>query len=199
MKRDRWNERYGASDRVFPTTPNLFLADRLKSAEPGVGLDLASGEGRNAIWLQSKGWQMTAVDFSEVGIERGRSERPDVEWVVADVLEWEPDKTFDLIVVAYLHLGEELLGSLIRKAATWLNPGGELFLIGHDKTNLETGIGGPQDPEILWSVEPFREWLSDLEIIEAVVVRLPADTDEGKKFWRDTLVRARASLRTESD
>ncbi len=196
MESGSWDERYRATERLWSTTPNLFIADRLGPEEPGVGLDLASGEGRNAIWLSELGWAMTAVDFSEVAVERGRAVSDAVDFVVADVLAWEPSVAFDLVLIAYLHLPENQFGPLVKRAAGWLKPDGEIFLIGHDRSNIEDGHGGPQIPEILWDVGSIRAWLSDLTVIEAQVVRRPIDTDDGVVFARDTLVRARATPQT---
>jgi len=156
-----------------------------------VGLDVASGEGRNAIWLAERGWKMTAVDFSEVAIERGRSASDDVEFVVADVLEWDPEQSYDLALIAYLHLPEGEMQQVIERVGSWLKPGGELFLIGHDESNIDEGHGGPQAREILTRVEATVEWLEGLEIVEAQVVRRPVETDDGLVFARDALVRAR--------
>ena len=192
MDSDAWDARYSTVERLWSAEPNLFLRDRLSPAQPGVGLDLAAGEGRNAVWLQSMGWQMTAVDFSQVAVERGLASSPDIEVIHADVLDWEPEKSYDLIVVAYQHLPEELLRPLIGRLGGWLNTGGEVFLIGHDRSNLEKGYGGPQVPEILWNVDEVLSWLGQLETIEASVVKRPVETDDGQVFARDTLVRARA-------
>jgi SAM-dependent methyltransferase len=174
-------------------TPNLFVADRLRHAEPGRGLDLAAGEGRNAVWLASLGWSMTAVDFSEVAIERGSAESGDVEFVLADVLEWEPEGRFDLVLIAYLQIEQPAFEKVIRRASVWLEPEGELFLIGHDTSNLEHGWGGPQYPEMLWDLGSILDWIDGLSVIEAEVVNRPVDTDEGRRYARDTLVRARFS------
>ena len=186
-----WDERYRRTDRLWSAEPNMFVADRLSPSKPGVGLDVASGEGRNAIWLASRGWKMTAVDFSEVAVERGRGLSDDVEFVVADIATWEAPESYDLVLVAYLHLPQSEMRQVIERVASWLKPGGELFLIGHDESNIEDGHGGPQVPEILTSVESIVEWLPSLDLIEAQVVNRPVDTDEGRVFARDSLVRAR--------
>ncbi|MEE8375777.1 MAG: class I SAM-dependent methyltransferase [Acidimicrobiia bacterium] len=194
MESGSWDERYRATDRLWSGKPNLFVADRLGPAQAGAGLDLASGEGSNAIWLSELGWTMTAVDFSEVAVERGRAISNAVDFVVADVLTWEPSTTFDLVLIAYLQIPEDQLGPLVKRASGWLKPGGEIFMIGHDRSNIEDGHGGPQIPEILWDVESITSWLSGLTVIEAQVVRRPVETDDGVVFARDTLVRARASF-----
>ena len=191
MDAAEWDERYRSHEHLWSVTPNLFVADRLGGSPPGRGLDLAAGEGRNAIWLASLGWQMTAVDFSEVAVGKGRANSEAVDFVVADVRTWEPEQSFDLILIAYLHLTPPDYETVVRRAKDWLAPGGELFLIGHDISNLAMGWGGPQYPELLWDVPEVLGWLDGMAIIEAEVVKRPVDTDDGRKYARDTLVRAR--------
>jgi hypothetical protein len=112
---------------------------------------------------------------------------------VADVTTWEPDGVFDLILMAYLHLTASYFENLVTRSREWLAPGGELFLIGHDVSNIEAGWGGPQHPQILWEVSEIVDWLEGMAIVEAEVVNRPVDTDEGRRFARDALVRARSS------
>lgn len=172
-------------------TPNLYVADRLAHHSPGSGVDVASGEGRNAVWLAERGWRMTGVDFSEVALERARSASEIVRWELADVRAWDPGETFDLVLVAYLQMVEDELREVVRRSVAWLEDDGEIFLIGHDRSNLDRGHGGPQTPEVLWEVDAIRSWLEDLMVVEAQVVRRPVETPEGVKLARDALVRAR--------
>lgn len=185
-----WDDRYRSTDRLWSAEPNIFVADRLSDLEPGVGLDLASGEGRNAVWLAERGWDMTAVDFSAVAAERGREHSDDVEFVAADVLTWEPDRQFDLVLIAYLHLEEDEFAPLLRRVVTWLAPGGELFMVGHDRSNLEHGVGGPPRPEVLWDVDRIVSWLEALDIVEARVLEREVEGEE--RTARDAVIRARA-------
>ena len=53
--------------------PNQFVAEQLGGLPAGRALDLAAGEGRNSVWLAERGWSVTAVDFSRVGLEKGRT------------------------------------------------------------------------------------------------------------------------------
>lgn len=192
-----WDERYRATGLLWSAGPNICVEDRLTDHEPGVGVDLASGEGRNAIWLAQRGWKMTAVDFSGVAIERGRqlSDEDDVDFIQADVFTWEPDwsrsRGFDLVLIAYLQVEAEPLSDLVRRVIGWLSPDGELFMVGHDLSNLDEGVGGPQVPEILWDLDLILEWLGPLELIEAGVVERPVEVDGDIRHARDTLVRAR--------
>ena len=201
---EAWDERYRATEMLWSAGPNSFVADRLAEREPGVGLDLASGEGRNAIWLAGKGWRMTAVDFSSVALARGKELSDEVEFVEADVFSWEPDWStstegtggFDLILIAYLQVEAEPLAELVERAIGWLSPGGELFMIGHDISNLDEGVGGPQVPEILWDLDLMLEWLGDLRLVEGGIVKRPVEVDGDIEYARDTLVRA---IRPRSD
>lgn len=190
MDAEAWDERYRAADRLWSATPNIFVADRLADREPGVGLDLASGEGRNAIWLAEKGWDMTAVDFSSVALDRGRAISDQVEFIEADVLSWEPDRKFDLVLIAYLQIEAEPLSDLIFRARDWLEEGGELFLVGHDISNLDEGVGGPQAAELLWDLDLMLEWLGDLRLVEGGVVERPVEVDGDVRHALDTLIRA---------
>lgn len=191
MDSTAWDERYRSAERLWSVGPNVFVADRLSDAAPGRALDLGSGEGRNAIWLAEQGWQVTAVDFSPVAVARGREQSDLVDWVVADILTWESPSKFDLVLIAYIHLSPAQFETLVNTAVSLLADGGELFLVGHDMSNIESGVGGPQVPERLWDVDVLREWLADLELIEASVVERPVTTDAGTEYARDTLVRAR--------
>lgn len=191
MEASDWDDRYRATDRRWSTEPNVFVADRLGSSRSGTGLDLAAGEGRNAIWLAEQGWDMTAVDFSETAIGRGRAISDEVTWVVADIRTWEPDDVYDLVVVAYLHIMLDEFEPLIQRVVTWLAPGGELFMVGHDRSNIEHGVGGPQVPAILWDIEEIVPWLNGLDILEAEIVEREVVGDNGPRVALDTLIRAR--------
>lgn len=199
MDRHAWDERYGGTDLVWSATPNQFLAAEAADLAAGRALDVACGEGRNALWLAGRGWQVTAVDFSEAGISTGRRRAAeagvDVDWVVADVVEWEPEPAaFDLVVIAYLQLPVASLRLVLGHAVGALAPGGTLVAIGHDRTNLVDGHGGPQDPDVLWTVEEIVEAIGasgvEASIEQGAVVERRVTTDDGERVALDTLVRA---------
>jgi SAM-dependent methyltransferase len=178
-KRDAWNARYSASELVWGADPNRFLEAELRDAPPeGRVLDLACGEGRNAIWLAARGWQVTAVDYSEVAIERAQGlaarEGVEVEWVCADLTRWTPEaRAFRLVVILYLQVPGEDRRRVLERAASALAPGGALFVIGHARRNLAEGTGGPQDPDLL--LEP-AEVAAELEAVGLRVERWTRST-----------------------
>lgn len=162
MDAETWNERYAAAEPVWSLGPNVFVARELADAAPGTAVDLAAGEGRNAIWLARRGWQVTAVDFAEAGLARGRrlDDTGRITWVVADATTWAAPEPVDLVVVAYLQLAAAERRAAVRQAWASLAPGGTLLWVGHDSTNIAEGYGGPQDPAVLMTAEDV---LADLD------------------------------------
>ena len=160
----RWDQRYAERDRLWSVEPNDTVAEVVGPMTPGRALDLGAGEGRHALWLAQHGWRVTAVDFSAVGIERARAQpgADGVEWVVDDVRTWSPPpgQSYDLVLVVYLHLADDDF----RRATSWLDPGGALVVVGHALRNLRDGVGGPQDPRLLYTDERLRAAAAELNI-----------------------------------
>lgn len=199
MEAAEWDERYADQELVWSAEPNRFVEEECGSLRPGRALDLAAGEGRNAIWLASRGWTVTAVDFSSVALDKGRRLAEaqgaplaaSVSWVCEDVRTWAPPAAaFDLVVVAYLHLPVEVRREVLDHAVTALAPGATLVVVGHDIANLAGGVGGPQDPRVLYSPEDLVADLSGAEgIVVDKAVTVERSTPAGTAL--DALVRAR--------
>ncbi|MFC6286114.1 class I SAM-dependent methyltransferase [Nocardioides sp. GCM10027113] len=162
MDAEAWDERYAASELVWSAGPNRFVERECAGLPPGDALDLAAGEGRNAIWLSRRGWRATAVDFSRVALDKGRTLAEDtpVEWVVGDATTWHRPEGFDLVVVAYLQLRPAQRQAAMRNALVSLRPGGTMLVVAHDSSNISEGTGGPQDPSVLYTAEDV---VADLE------------------------------------
>ncbi len=183
MDSSGWDARYAAApDLVWTAEPNRFVVAELAGLAPGRALDLAAGEGRNAVWLAGRGWRVIAVDFSAVAVGRGRRlarERGvDVTWLVADVSAYAPPPGgFDAVLVAYLHLPAGDRAGVLARTAAALAPGGTLLVVGHDRANLTSGVGGPQDPAVLYTPEEIVAELDGLRIDRAETARRPVPTD----------------------
>jgi SAM-dependent methyltransferase len=195
MDREMWDARYAATESLWSFEPNRFLVRETEALAPGRALDLAGGEGRNALWLAARGWQVTVVDFSAVALDRGRAraERDGltVEWLQADVLRWAPpERGFDLVAILYLHLREAELQPVLRRAADAVAPAGTLLVVAHDATNLTDGHGGPQDPELLYTPADVTAAIDGLEVVRAEQVARPVSTPAGERTAIDALVRA---------
>jgi len=185
MDADQWDARYAADDLVWSVTPNQFVAAEVAGLAPGSAVDLAAGEGRNAIWLASRGWDVIAVDYSGVGLAKGQRLAEDqqlsgaVRWECADATTWESAPVLDLVVIAYLQLPAAERRAAVRRGFAALRPGGTLLLVAHDTTNLAEGTGGPQDPAVLMTAEDVLADLAgeDLEVVRAG--RVPRTVDGG--------------------
>lgn len=193
MDAQEWNRRHAAGEHHFGGAPNRFLVAEAGALAPGAALDLACGSGRNAVWLAERGWRVTAVDFSDVALAAGRrlaGERGvDVEWVLADVLEWRPpERAFDLVCLVYLQLPPDERRRVLAGAAGAVAPGGALLVVAHHADNLEHGWGGPKDAEVLATERELAAELPGLEVERAE--RVLRDVEDAPRPAIDLLVRA---------
>ena len=198
MDSESWNRRYAGGELVWTSAANRFLVEETATLPPGQALDVACGEGRNAVWLAERGWQVTGVDFSEVGLEKAgglaSARGVQAQWVIADLLEYTPEpRRFDLVLVFYLQVPADQRRAIVRTVAEAVAPGGMFLLVAHDSSNLEHGHGGPQDPAVLYTASDV---VADLDgrgllIERAETVRRPVDTPDGERVALDALVRGR--------
>jgi len=158
MDASAWDERYAATARVWSAEPNQWVAEICADLAPGRALDLAAGEGRNAIWLAERGWEVVATDFSRVAIDRLRSTAEEVlgqrsERVRAYIADAADPLvglgSFDLVVVCYLQLPEVEWSRALRAAVDAAAPDGWVVIVLHARQNLADGWGGPKDPAVL--------------------------------------------------
>jgi SAM-dependent methyltransferase len=158
----QWDERYGSADLVWSATPNRWVEQLTADLPVGRALDLAGGEGRNALWLADRGWQAIVVDLSEVALDRVRglaakrfgANDQRVSTLRADVRTYQPPPgSFDLVLLVYLHVPADDRRTVVRSAASAVAPGGRLLVVAHDSKNLEGGFGGPQDARLLYTAE----------------------------------------------
>lgn len=194
MDREDWDRRYAGRDFVWSAEPNRFLVPEVEGLEPGRALDLAAGEGRNAVWLATRGWSVTAVDWSEAGLEKGRllaeHQAVRVDWVLADLRDYEPpERAFDLVIILYLQPPAEVRRPVWGKAAGAVAVGGRLIVIGHDLENLAGGWGGPSHRGFLYTPEEVAGVVGEeLEVVRAERVLRPVETDEGPRQAIDNIV-----------
>lgn len=172
MDAQGWDERYADAELVWSGEPNVFVATHLSGRPVGVALDLGAGEGRNAVWLAMQGWDVTAVDFSAVGLEKARRMAFDAEvelaTVVSDVETYEQVQPVDLVLLSYLQIPDNHQRRLLKRVTKWLNPGGLVLVVAHDKSNT---VGGPPDPSVCYSVEQTVAALEGLRIEVAEVAQ----------------------------
>ncbi|MEZ5551636.1 MAG: class I SAM-dependent methyltransferase [Pseudomonadales bacterium] len=183
-RRETWNARYATKELIWSAGPNTLFAETVKSLTPGHAIDAACGEGRNALWLAEQGWSVTAIDFSDVAIDKGRQiaarRALNIEWVTADLTELSlPRDSCDLLAILYLHTAPDERQIWLPNLISTVRSGGSFVYIGHDPSNIEHGVGGPQDAALLPGVDALCAALPGFRIQRAEVVSRTVDSDPG--------------------
>jgi 2-polyprenyl-3-methyl-5-hydroxy-6-metoxy-1,4-benzoquinol methylase len=191
MDASGWNQRYTDNPSPWTDQANGFLIEVAQHLAPGTALDLACGEGRNALWLARRGWTVTGLDFSDVAIRRATaaadSQGLPATFRTVDLTAWQPSETFDLVCVIYLHLAHDSMAEIMAAASRAVTPGGTLFVVGHHVENLTTGHGGPQSAEVLYSETDLARWCP-LQVTQAERVFRHVDTADGHRQAVDALL-----------
>jgi 2-polyprenyl-3-methyl-5-hydroxy-6-metoxy-1,4-benzoquinol methylase len=162
-----WEGQYSGSAARWSGMVNGTMAAVVSElpVEPGrSALDLGCGEGGDAVWLASQGWQVTAVDISATATARGAelAQKAGVSeaitWVTHDLATWETEETFDLVTASFFHSTVELpREQILRRAAEQIRPGGHLLLVTHVFEGPDDipawslryhGSADPNDPEL---------------------------------------------------
>lgn len=197
-----WDRRYATKDLLWSAGPNRWVEEVGLELPPGRALDLAAGEGRNALWLVERGWTATAVDFSAVALDRARKLAADrlgeragrLELIEADLREYVPEPGgYDLVISAYFQVGAELRRQVMRAAATAVAPGGLLLVVAHDSDNLLHGVGGPQDPTVLYTAHDVASDIAGrgLDVVRAETRGREVETEDGPRTALDAFLLAR--------
>lgn len=138
ITRDSYDELYRSAPAVWTGRPNRQLVVEAADLPPGTALDAGAGEGGDALWLASRGWRVTAVDFSPVALGRGAAKAAEllltdrIEWRHEDLETWAPpEAAFDLVTAHYLHSAWADREAMFRRLAAAVAPGGTLLVVGH--------------------------------------------------------------------
>jgi SAM-dependent methyltransferase len=156
QRRLDWDERHQAGD-FEGRGPNPTLVEGAAELATGTALELAAGSGTNAVWLAQRGWLTTAVDWSPVGLANGKAKADEagvaVEWLERDLFHWAPPaRSFDLVVIVYLHLPPDERRDVYARAAAAVAPGGRMLVVSHHRLQAAEGVDGP-DPSRLFTAD----------------------------------------------
>ena len=188
-----WDEKFSREGYFYGFEPNLFIASKVELLkEKGKILCLGEGEGRNAVYLASKGFDVTALDASPIGISKAlmmaQNRGVQINVQLIDLKHWEPEASYDGIVTSYLHLEEPLRTEAFQKAIKTLHSGGyfigEFFSI----NQIPRESGGPKKPSLLYTVDSLKEifTMDECEILYLEECDVPLD--EGRGHQGDALV-----------
>lgn len=166
-----WDERYSDAAYVYGTQPNDFLAEHVGLLQ-GPVLSLAEGEGRNAVFMATRGLSVLGVDASAVGLDKAqalaREQGVAIRTEVADLSAYEaPDGTFGAVVSIFAHLPRQVREPLYQRLLRALQPGGIFLLEAYSRDQLRYGTGGPKDADLLMHPAELKEAFGDCEILLA--------------------------------
>ncbi|MFV9614483.1 MAG: SAM-dependent methyltransferase [Gammaproteobacteria bacterium] len=165
-----WDQRYSSDSYAYGTKPNDFLMEMSDKFPIGKVLCPGEGEGRNAVWLAEQGYQVTAVDASEVGLQKAQqlAEKRGViiTTVHADLADYtiEPQH-WDVIVSVFCHLPPELRRKVHQMCVQGLRPGGLMLLEAYTPLQLEFNTGGPPVSEMMMDTHSLVSELTGLEFL----------------------------------
>lgn len=197
-----WDTRYRDSTSVWSGNPNPVLVSEAAELAPGRALDIGSGEGADAIWLAARGWATTAVDISNVALDRAadraRAADPDIaariEWLQQDIVDWTPPPaTFDLITSQFMHLPSAQRVVLFARLAAAVAPGGTLLIVGHHPSDMESGVHRPPRADLFFTPESIAETLDPAQweiLVTDARARTVVGTDGAPTTIHDAVLRA---------
>lgn len=208
-----WDARYAGADLVWSTGPNLWVRELCSPLVPGRALDIAAGEGRNALWLVEQGWTVTATDYAPVAVDRmnqiadrrlgGLRER--FTALVADATQPPPSPAVDmptpdddaardaypasdLVLFSYLHLPPEQWGRAVAAGVDATAVGGLVLVVAHARRNLTEGVGGPQDATILLDPEDVLASVAHLSVAVELAQLRSREAEGAPRPALDTVV-----------
>jgi SAM-dependent methyltransferase len=190
MTAAQWDARYESEPELWTKEPNAPLAQLAGELEPGRALDVGAGDGRNAIWLATQGWTVTAIDLSAVALqragERAAARDTHVECIVADWHEHDfGEEAFELVVVSFMHPRPDDREALFERVARALVPGGHAFVVG--VVLADHGRRGPPDAERLYTPERVRRALRGLEVVRCEEHAYEQDHSTGRRLVTDVV------------
>ena len=196
---ETWDARYAESDRIWSGKPNPHLVEQVADLQPGTAIDIGCGEGADAVWLASQGWRVTALDVSEVALERTVAHAGDagvadrVTPLHFDLMAGEPlPGAYDLVSAQFMHPPKERFAEIYGRVAAAVRPGGMLLVVAHHPDDLATGVREPHGPDLLFPPERVVEAL-DADAWEIRVAEAPTREwvrDDGAVTVTDTVVLA---------
>jgi SAM-dependent methyltransferase len=177
-----WNERYADRDYLYGTEPNSFLVERCDLLA-GPVLSLSEGEGRNAVFLASRGLEVLCVDISKVALEKAHrlaaARGVEIRTVVADLATFEPEQGhYGSVISISAHLPSAVRKRLYPRIEQALRPDGILLLEAYTESQLSRDTGGPKNTDLLMTADKLRREFAGLEPL--LLREIEREVSEGK-------------------
>jgi len=179
MIKELWNERYSLEEYIYGAEPNEFFKEQLINLKPGNLLLPGEGEGRNAIYAASKGWQVDAVNFSETAkvkaLKLAELNSVKINYFDSDLMEFNyPENKYDLAAIIFVHLSAEKRNYVHKKIISSLKREGLIILEAFNKNQIDNNSGGPKDVNLLYGEEDILKSFDELEkiLLESITFNL---------------------------
>lgn len=195
-----WDARYGESTRIWSGEPNRRLVEQVVGLPVGSALDIGCGEGTDAVWLARQGWSVTALDVSEVALDRTRQHAQEadvgdrVHAIQVDLMAGDAlPGTHDLVSVFFMHVPAEVFDAFHQRLGDAVAHGGHLLVVGHHPDDVESGVRRPHGPAMLFNPEQVVAAL-DPGTWQVAIAEAPTRDQQGPDgpvVVRDTVVLAR--------
>lgn len=165
---EMWNKRYAQQDYAYGKEPNAFFKEQLALLKPAKALFPAEGEGRNAVYASTLGWEVVALDNSieakKKAILLAKEYQTKIEYLESSIGNFDSeDNTFDLIVLVFVHMQNRMQNH--QHLLKFLKPGGTILLEGFSKTQINNTTGGPRNLDMLFSKEELKKDFTELSRI----------------------------------
>jgi thioredoxin reductase/SAM-dependent methyltransferase len=161
LDEDAWEERYQSTPKRWSGEPNGQLVAEVADRPAGRALDVAAGEGGDAIWLAQRGWQVTAVDISRTALARAEAAAREagvadrITFTQVDLRHEAPGAApYDLVTAQYFHLPSAGRREFFARLADLVAPGGTLLVVGHHPHDLRaTGHRRHFFPDMMFTAD----------------------------------------------
>lgn len=181
-----WDDRYSNDNYVYGIDPNLFLKNKIENLKPGKILFPAEGEGRNAVFAATLGWEVSAFDYSvqahKKALRLSKRNQVSIDYTVCNIEETDYEKeSFDAIALIYMHTMNRQIDH--RHLMQFVKPGGVVILEAYSKNQLKKNTGGPKNVEKLFSAAELNDdfaGLTELSVWEENIVLNEGELHSGE-------------------
>ena len=178
-----WNERYSEKEYIYGEEPNIFFAEQLKNMKTGKIILPCEGEGRNAVYAASCGWEVSAFDSSEAGktkaLQLSAAKGVSINYTIDDAtIITYGENSVDVVAFIYAHFPSDIRKQIHQKAITWLKPGSKIILEAFNPQQLQNNSGGPNELSMLYTEDMMKEDFASLNI--ELIQNLTTELREGK-------------------
>lgn len=160
--KDFWNQRYADKEYKYGKNPNDFLKEELPKLTPGKILFIGEGEGRNAVFAATLGWQTDAMDFSEEAKKKAKKLAEEfgvkINYQLGDFARFTPKENYyDAAGIFFIHQDEELKAKLFQRVINSLKPSGKIIFECFEREQINYNTGGPSDVSFMYTIEEVKK------------------------------------------